>query len=197
MFNDRKNAGRKLADSLIGKISGDALLVGINKGGAKVTRAAASKLNKDWSALAVVSFPLPNPIGNNAGAVAEDGSVCLNALGREIACPPPLIKTVLENEKIASCQGRKLRKGLVSLKTMGGREVVLVEDGIAVGVTSRAAIKYCRKMGAQRVLIATPIASPDAVTCLETIADDVIALLCPPFFNGIEEAYRRTETDPD
>ena len=69
------------------------------------------------------------------------------------------------------------------------RPVILVDDGIAMGSTAQAAIMCCRKAGAKHITMAAPVASRDARTALMKVADEVVALLVPPYFRAVADYY--------
>jgi putative phosphoribosyl transferase len=67
--------------------------------------------------------------------------------------------------------------------------VILVDDGIATGATARAAMKAVRKAGAEHVVLAVPVAPPEAVAALRPDADEIVCLRQPAFFGGISQFY--------
>ena len=69
------------------------------------------------------------------------------------------------------------------------RTVVLVDDGLATGATAVAACLAARAQGAERIVVAVPVASPDAIRRLLTVADDVICPVCPADQDSVGAAY--------
>jgi putative phosphoribosyl transferase len=78
-----------------------------------------------------------------------------------------------------------------------GREVVLVDDGIATGMTLLAALDSLRRRGAARIIVATPVASPDATAHIAPKADEFVTLLEPPDFYAVGQFYSRFEQTSD
>ncbi|MDP9183818.1 MAG: phosphoribosyltransferase, partial [Actinomycetota bacterium] len=74
------------------------------------------------------------------------------------------------------------------LPSLAGREVVVVDDGLATGVTARAALRRVRREGPSRVLLAVPVGAPESVRALATEADLVVCL-AEPFDLGSVGAY--------
>jgi predicted phosphoribosyltransferase len=72
----------------------------------------------------------------------------------------------------------------------GGRTAIVVDDGIATGATVRAALRALRRRGAARLLVAVPVAGPDAVAALRREADEVVCLLEADLPFGIGGFYR-------
>jgi putative phosphoribosyl transferase len=70
-----------------------------------------------------------------------------------------------------------------------GREVVIVDDGIATGATARAACQVARAHGARVVVLAVPVAAAEAVITLREVADEVVALEVPPRFGSVGQWY--------
>jgi putative phosphoribosyl transferase len=89
-----------------------------------------------------------------------------------------------------------LRNG-APLPDLQHRYVILVDDGIAMGSTTQAAVQCCREMGAKHILVAAPVSSPDARRKLNTAADEVVTLLTPPFFRAVAEYYQHWYDVPD
>lgn len=78
-----------------------------------------------------------------------------------------------------------------------GRTVIVVDDGIATGATAAAACQVVREMGAARVVLAVPVAPPDAVAWLRTVADEVVCLSTPRGFSAVGEWYQDFSQTPD
>ncbi len=68
---------------------------------------------------------------------------------------------------------------------MGDRDVVVVDDGLATGVTAEAAIGSARRAGARRVILAVPVAAPESARRLATVADEVVCILEPIDFVAV------------
>jgi predicted phosphoribosyltransferase len=74
-------------------------------------------------------------------------------------------------------------------RDLAGRLAVIVDDGLATGVTARAAVRAAAGLGAVRTLLAVPVAAPAAVMALETEAGEVVTLVTPRRFNSVGEWY--------
>lgn len=84
---------------------------------------------------------------------------------------------------------RRLYLGERERVAVRGRTVVVVDDGIATGATVRAALKAVRKAGAQRVVLAVPVAPPETIEALRAETDEIVCLSTPEFFGGISMFY--------
>ena len=70
-----------------------------------------------------------------------------------------------------------------------GRSVILTDDGLATGVTARAALRALRAARPARVVLAVPVGSPASVAALAAEADDIVALALPRAFRAVGEWY--------
>ena len=123
------------------------------------------------------------------GAMAENGVVVLDegSIGRH-----PLIRAELdeiveeEKERLRAYQARFHREGGPELS---GKAVLLVDDGLATGSTTEAAVLSARKQNASKVIVAAPVASTNAAERLEKVADEVEALWVDPDFDAVGRYY--------
>ncbi len=189
MFEDRANAGKQLGDALRAFDMEDPLVLGIPRGGVEVAYHTAKILSASLSIIIVRKLPFPDNPEAGFGAVAEDGTVYM-APGSSGWFPQSTVDRIIREQK-DEVQRRinTLRNG-GRLPDLRGREVILVDDGIAMGSTATAASMCCRTLGASRILAATPAASPRAVENLRTVSDEVVALISPADFRAVAEFYK-------
>lgn len=81
-------------------------------------------------------------------------------------------------------------RGFGKTPNIKGKSVVLVDDGIATGATVKAAIKYLRKKGAARIILAVPVAPPEAVEALAPLVEKIIVLETPSDLFAVGQAYQ-------
>jgi predicted phosphoribosyltransferase len=122
------------------------------------------------------------------GAVAEDGSLYLNPGALPCIDEPSIQSVLIREKKEASRRLATFRKGR-PLPDMSRKTVILVDDGIATGATLFAAIALCRKRNPSRLIVAAPVASPDMVRQLRSLADEVVVLETPADFHAVSQAY--------
>jgi putative phosphoribosyl transferase len=91
-----------------------------------------------------------------------------------------------------------LRKG-EPFPQIKGRTVIIVDDGIAMGSTMRAAVMMCREKGADKVIVASPVAGSYVAESLEEIADEVVILEMPEYFSAVAQVYEKWHdvSDPE
>ncbi|MBI5241836.1 MAG: phosphoribosyltransferase [Elusimicrobia bacterium] len=196
MFADRADAGRRLAEELLRRhVSADVTL-GIARGGIVVGWEVARALGGLLSVLVVRKLPFPDNPEAGFGAAAEDGSLCLlrGAAGR---LPRRLIREILSRQTAELRRRVRVLRHGAPLPDLRGRAVILADDGIAMGSTALAAVKCCRRLGARRVVVAAPVASPEALSLLEEAADEVVVLASPPEFRAVAQFYDDWRDVPD
>jgi putative phosphoribosyl transferase len=189
MFVSREDAGRKLGWRLkeLG-IQAD-LVLGLPRGGVVVAAEVAHILRLPLDVLIVrkIGHPLYREFA--VGALAEKGVVVFD---EAVVGTNPIIQAELdevvdeENERLRSYQARFHRDPTRDLKA---KSVLLVDDGLATGATTEAAVLSARKQGAAKILVAAPVASTHASERLERVADDVVFLFTDPFFDAVGNYY--------
>jgi predicted phosphoribosyltransferase len=188
VFSDRKDAGRKLGAALERFLGSDTLVVGIPRGGVETARHAAHHLSVPFTAVIARKLGFPESPETAFGAVAEDGSLYLNP-GALPYIDEPSVQSVLIREKKEAQRRVEIFRKSRPLPDMSGKTVILVDDGIATGATLFAAIALCRKRNPARLIVAAPVASPDMVRQLRSLADEVVVLETPADFHAVSQAY--------
>lgn len=188
MFDDRIDAGIRLGAALEKYRADTPLVLGIPRGGVIVGYYAAAHIAADFSVIVARKLPFPGQPEAGFGAIAEDGSVYLNDYAQDIA--PDEIRRIQQQQK-EEVRRRvlALRKG-EPLPPMMGRTVIIVDDGIAMGSTARAAIMLCRNKEAGKIVIAAPISAEDTAAEMKRLADDAVILETPAYFHAVAQGYR-------
>lgn len=191
MWADRVEAGRDLAPRLKRETESGAVIVGIPRGGVIVAAEAARLLKAKLDIVITRKLASPGNPEFGIGAVAPDGETFIDD---EIASYVNATPAYIEKEKAA--QLAELRRREEKYRQFAprvdwtGLTVILVDDGIATGVTIKAAAEYAKRQGATRVVIAAPVAPSDAVSRLGRTADAYIFLETPVYFNAVGAFYR-------
>lgn len=190
MFTDRRDAGTQLGEALR-ETRGDRtpLVLGIPRGGVEVAYHVARILGGTLSLLVVRKLPFPDNPEAGFGAVAEGGRMYL-VPDYSAGIRQALMNRIIEEQKAEVARRVETLRNGDPLPALDGRDVLLVDDGIAMGSTTQAAVLCCRQKGARHVAVAAPVASPAARTGLEAAADEVYTLLTPPFFRAVAAFYR-------
>lgn len=194
MFDDRAEAGERLAEALRDRVGSDALVLGVPRGGVVVAAHVARSLGLALDVLVVRKLGAPGNPEYAIGAVDEDGRIVGGSSA--IASAEYVEEAAREGrEEIARRLGTYRRgRGPLSVE---GREVVLVDDGIATGMTLLAALESLRRRGAGRIVVATPVAAPQAAERIRSKADELVTLLEPPGFAAVGQFYRTFDQTTD
>ena len=196
MFEDRKDAGERLALALEKFKDQDVTVLGIPRGGVEVGYYVARYLHARFSMVVSRKLPLPDDPEAGFGAMAEDGSTFL--IERAASQVPE--KKILEIQEAQKLEIRRrvktLRKGR-PLPSLKDRTVILVDDGIAMGATMVAAILLCRNKKAKKIVAAAPVAGEDAAAEIAEIVDELVVLETPVLFRAVAQFYRHWYDVPD
>ena len=123
------------------------------------------------------------------GAVAEEVVVLDKRLLEALGIDERYVEDELERQRREIDRRTALYRGDRPPADLSGRTAVLVDDGVATGGTSAAALRWARNRGAERVVLAVPVAPPDAVRRLAEECDEVVALATPSRFYAVGQWY--------
>jgi len=175
IFENRHDAGRQLAAELSEYSGQPVVVLAIPNGGVPVALEVAGALKADLDLVICRKIPLPLTPEAGFGACADDGTIILN---EEIAKRVGLSRQQIEYEasKVRAEIKRRsiLYKGDRPLVTVTGRTVIIIDDGLASGITMRAAVESVRHHRPREIVVAVPCASALAVKQLERVADKVV-----------------------
>jgi putative phosphoribosyl transferase len=191
LFLDRADAGHRLAE-LLGPMAADhPIVVALPRGGVPVAAQVAAALRAPLQLLEVRKIGAPFNPEYAVGAVAEDGTVVLRrGLEAETGLAPDAVQEIVDREQV------ELRRRAVAYATgerpldVRGRTVILVDDGMATGLTVLAAVRALRGRGAQRIVVAVPVASAEAFALLQDTADEMVCDTVPRDLRSVGEWYR-------
>lgn len=182
MFYDRADAGKKLGAALKAYKDKGVIVLAIPRGGVEVGYHVAKRLKADFNILVVRKLPLPNNPEAGFGAIAEDGSTHMQKDAKYWVNESDA-KRIKAEQRMIIKERQKLRAK--PLPALNGRTVILVDDGIAMGSTIIAGIKAVRKMGAKKVIVASPVSGKN----VNVGADELVILETPEEFYGVAQVY--------
>jgi predicted phosphoribosyltransferase len=183
LFRDRQEAGHRLANAL-GEIAlGDAVVVGLARGGVPVAAAVAEDLDLPLDALAVrkIGHPWQQEYALGAAAPGRDGVFIRSHDGLDERRLGAAIASAKASADELDATLHERREAL----DVSGRTALLVDDGLATGATMVAAVRWARSHDAARVVVAVPVGSREAVRFLHREADEVICLYEPDAFGAV------------
>jgi predicted phosphoribosyltransferase len=190
MFKNRKDAGEKLAKALEKYRIENPIILAIPRGGVEVGLQVAAKLNTDFSLIISRKLPFPDNPEAGFGAIAENGSTFILENAHNWLSGETIER--IKQEQIAEIERRiKALRGGNSLSELEGRTVILIDDGIAMGSTMRAAIELCKNRKARKIVVAVPVAGREVAEELQKIVDELVVLEIPAYFRAVAQAYER------
>jgi putative phosphoribosyl transferase len=197
-FEDRLDAGRKLAEALHEYRDSNAVVLGLARGGVVVAYAVAESLNLPLRTLVVRKVGAPHNPELALGAVSETGEEWLDPnIVRATGANQPYLDREISTQ-VAEAQRRRREYAIGSgLEIARGRPAIVVDDGIATGATALVATRSARHLGASQVILSTPVASPQAVQLLTPHADKMVVLSTPDPFLAVGLHYRHFDQTTD
>lgn len=190
-FASRQAAGDALADALAYYRGADVLVLGLPRGGVPVAARVAEALNAELDV--IVARKLGSPIAAELaiGAVTADGERYLNeGLISELAVSQTYLSAVTELRRNEAQRDESLFRGTRPAPRIGGRIVIVVDDGLATGATMHAAVRSVRNQGPAHLIAAAPVGSHEACTALAEEADEVVCPWRPEPFGAVGTYYR-------
>jgi putative phosphoribosyl transferase len=190
-FADRRDAGRQLAERLAPLAGEQVVVVALPRGGVPVAHEVAAALDAPLEILAVRKLGAPHNPEYGIGAVAEDGTCVIDAEAAEVlGISNAELDAIVVRESAELVRRVAAYRGDRPPLDLAGRTAVVVDDGVATGLTDTAALRAVRRKGPLRVVLAVPVSSPDALVRLRAEADEVVCLRAPRLLHGVSQYYR-------
>jgi predicted phosphoribosyltransferase len=189
LFRDRRDAGERLAEILGQRHYRNPVVLGIPRGGVAVSAEVARELGTDHGVVVARKLGAPGMPELAIGAVAADG---VSYFDEELVEQTRARGAYLDSEvarEIAEARRRDAAFGGQTRPPLSGREVIIVDDGVATGATAIAAIRSVRRQGASRVVFAVPVGPPGTLMTLKGEADEVVCLHADPDFYAVGQFY--------
>ena len=195
MFQNRKEAGRKLADKLE-KYSDekDIIVLALPRGGVTIGAEIAKKIGSPLDVIITRKIHFPGEPEVAIGAIAENGKVALNdQVVESYNIPQSYLDEEICKQK-AEIERRLITyRGGKKLTFKKDKTVILVDDGVATGFTIIAAINALKEEGIKKLIVAVPVSPQDTFLKLKSLVDEIICLETPEFFLAIGEFYYEFE----
>lgn len=174
-------------------------MLALPRGGVPVAAEVAAVLGTPVDVLVArkIGAPLQPELG--IGAVAEGGGVVIDdAAVRALGITPTVLDDLAAAAQAELARRVREYRGDRPLPSVADRSVVLVDDGVATGVTAEAALRSLRRGGPKRLALAVPVAPPDTVGRLRAVADDVVSVITTDRLGSVGRWYEDfTQTTDD
>lgn len=193
VFQDRAEAGRLLAERLAAMQLADPLVLALPRGGVPVGAEIARALHAPLDVALVRKIGAPDQPELAIGAVADgdEPEIVLNErVLRELGLDADHVARQAARELATVEQRRREYAALRPAAGPEGRTVIVVDDGVATGMTMQAALRHVRRRRPVRLIAAVPVASREAFAMLEGEADQVVCLSVPRRFASVGGFYR-------
>ena len=189
-FRDRTDAGRRLAEALAGRLEPPVVIAAIPRGGVAVALPIVERFRVPLAVVYARKLTAPIAPEFAFGAIDEDGHVTLDAGSVRMLGLQPA-DTERAKERVAAEIRRRMAAYRVPPLTayLPDAEVVLVDDGLATGLTMRAALDSARRHGARKITVAVPCASVAAADEFRRTADRFVSLVVDPDFMAVGQYY--------
>ena len=191
-FHDRRDAGSRLAAVLARFKEDRPLILALPRGGVPVAFEVARALGAELDLLLVRKIGAPGHQELAIGAVVDgmDPQLVLNHEIIAHAAPPPGYLEAEQKRQLAEIERRRqLYCGSAPPAEINGRTVIVIDDGIATGATMKAALRGVRRHEPRRLILAVPVAPPEALQDLAKECDEIVCLSAPDWFNAVGGHY--------
>src|SRR2546425_4455606 len=171
MFADRADAGRQLAASLADLAGEDVVVLGIPRGGVEVAAVVAEALGAPLDVVIPRKVGAPRNPELGLGAVAGDVVVLDDRLIVALGVDGDYLLHEIEEQRREIERREALYRGGRPPLDLARRTAIVVDDGVATGGTAAAALRWAKARGAAKVVLAVPVAPPEAVRRLAQDCD--------------------------
>jgi predicted phosphoribosyltransferase len=193
-FINRQDAGKKLAQRLKQlKNKKDVVLLALPRGGLVIAHEISKTLKKPVDILIIRKISAPHDEEWAIGAMAEDFKILFK---KELLKHHGVKKTDKEVKKIIKKEIEELKRRLKVyrhdkvLPELKNKTVVIIDDGVATGMTLEAAVRFVDSKGAKQIIVAIPVADKKAILHIAPLCDNTICVFIPKKFGMVDDYYK-------
>ncbi|WP_150244321.1 phosphoribosyltransferase [Nocardiopsis quinghaiensis] len=190
MFRNRRDAGERLARVVEGQNKPHPLVLALPRGGVPVAERVAESLGVPMDIVVVRKIPVPGSPETAIGATTAEGPPLFDRRALDLLG--------LSEERLADMAGAEQTEARRRVQAYRGdapdpevaeRDVFVIDDGLATGMSARAALAALREQGPASLVLAVPVGAPDAVHALADVCDQVVCLETPSDFGAVSLWY--------
>jgi len=190
-FRNRTDAGRQLAKALAAYKDQEPVILALPRGGVPVAAQVAAALHAPLDLILVRKIGVPFQPELAMGAIVDGGTpiIVRNEDVIRLAGIDEAEFTAICDSELAEIERRRRYFGSRERVDVAGRTAIVIDDGVATGATTRAALRATRMRGPKKLVLAVPVAPTDSLATLRENADEVICLEDHEFFGAIGAYY--------
>jgi predicted phosphoribosyltransferase len=193
-FHDRRHAGQDLAARLTEWVVAgnlvDPVVLALPRGGVPVAAEVARALRVPLDVLVARKLGMPGQPETGIGAlVADDPPLFDERALAVLGLSEEQLAEEVARERAELRRREELYRGGRPAAEVRDRTVVLIDDGLATGVTARAALRHLRRRGPTRLVLAVPVCPPHSADLMRQVADDMVCLHQPEHFHAVGQWY--------
>ena len=190
VFENRTDAGKRLAGQLSRYMGKDTVVLGMPRGGVVVAYEVARALWAPLDVMVARKIGLPMNPEFGIGAIAPGGVVILDEESvRMFGITETHIRKLIEREKQEMEDRIRRYRGDLPFPELEEKTVILVDDGLATGVTARAAVRSIRAHKPHMLILAVPACARETSAILSREVDELYCLTIPPNFRAVSQYY--------
>lgn len=198
MFQDRRDAGRQLAEKLLPYQRENCLVLALPRGGVVVGYEVAKRLQAPLDVLVVRKVGAPGHEELAVGAIGPENVVVWNwDLLNYLRLHPENLDRAVQQEKLELKRRLEAFRGQRPFPDLQDKTVIVVDDGLATGATAKAAIQAAKALKPGKLVLAIPVGSPSTVSELRYAVDDLVCLEMPAQFSAVSQWYEQFPQNSD
>lgn len=192
IFKSRRDAGIRLADEIQKNMGGEnTIILAIPRGGLPVANEISKKLRVPLDIFMVQRLSVPRYQDIPLGSVSSGGASVINDFVVDLLdIPAQVVRAVTEQGRIELERKEAVYRQAKRPATVQGKTAILVDDGLATGMTMRAAVSGLRRLNPAQILVTVPVASPGTLSLLAPEVDRIFCLATPHPFYSIGSWYQ-------